>query len=78
MPRAHRASTLERFGARVRECRLEQDLSQEELGFRAGLHPTYISGIERGVRNVSLRNIVVIAAALRVDPGELLHGLRPD
>ncbi len=63
---------------RVRARRLERGLSQERLGFAAGLHPTYISGIERGVRNVSLRNIVAVAAALKTDPAELTKGLRPD
>jgi len=78
MPRARRTPLLPTFGARVRSFRLERGLSQEQLGFKAGLHPTYISGIERGVRNVGLRNIVELAAALGVDPGGLVKGLRPD
>jgi transcriptional regulator with XRE-family HTH domain len=78
MPTARRPLLLPTFGTRVRACRLERGLSQEQLGFDAGLHPTYISGIERGLRNVSLRNIVGIAAALRVDPADLLRGMRPD
>jgi transcriptional regulator with XRE-family HTH domain len=78
MPRAQRRSLLETFGERVRAARVGSGLSQEEVGFDAGLHPTYVSGIERGRRNVGLRNIVALAAALRVDPGELLEGLRPD
>jgi transcriptional regulator with XRE-family HTH domain len=53
-------------------------MSQEALGFAAGLHPTYVSGVERGVRNISLRNIVALASALRVNPGDLLDGLKPD
>jgi transcriptional regulator with XRE-family HTH domain len=53
-------------------------LSQEGLGFASGLHPTYISGVERGVRNVSLRNVVGLAAALDVDVAELTGGLKPD
>jgi DNA-binding XRE family transcriptional regulator len=48
---------LREFGLRVRSLRAAADLSQEELGFRAGMHPTYVSGIERGQRNVSLLNI---------------------
>jgi transcriptional regulator with XRE-family HTH domain len=40
-----------------------------ELAHMVGLHPTYVSGIERGVRNVSLVNIHVLAAGLRVPPG---------
>ncbi len=52
-------------------------MSQEALGHLVGLHPTYISSIERGLRNVSLVNIVRIAAGLGVDPGELVKGMRP-
>ena len=67
---------LEEFGGRVRARRLERGLSQERLGFSSGLHPTYISGVERGVRNLSLRNIVALVSALKIDPGELVRGLR--
>lgn len=55
-----------RFGQKVRRARKVQNLSQEELAFRAGLHRTYISDIERGHRNVSLENIEKIAAALKI------------
>jgi transcriptional regulator with XRE-family HTH domain len=51
-------------------------MSQEALAHRVGLHPTYISSVERGLRNVSLNNIVRIAAGLGVDPAELVQGLR--
>ncbi len=78
MARAQRRALLEEFGARVRDERTRLGLSQEGLGFKAAMHPTYISGIERGKRNVSLRNIVALAAALKIDPGELTGGLRPD
>ena len=66
------------FGGRVRHQRLQQGMSQEALGFAAGLHPTYVSGVERGVRNISLRNIVALAAALKVNPADLVDGLKPD
>ncbi len=52
------------FGSRVRELRRAQGLSQEELADRAGLHRTYLSGIERGQRNPSLKNIAAIAETL--------------
>lgn len=55
------------FGQRLRELRQKQGLSQEELGFRAGLHRTYVGGIERGERNVTLKNIQRLADALGVD-----------
>jgi transcriptional regulator with XRE-family HTH domain len=67
-----RTSRQQKFGKRVRELRIEAGLTQEELGFRAGLDRTYISGIERGKRNPSLRNIDKLAKALRVETYELL------
>ena len=52
------------FGKKVRALRLAKGLSQEELAFRAGVHRTYLGGIERGERNPSLKNIAAIAKAL--------------
>jgi len=60
-----------RFRERVRELRQAKGLSQEELSFKAGVHRTYLGGIERGERNPSLRNIAAIARALGVDLSEL-------
>jgi len=60
-----------RFGERVRELRNKRELSQEELAFKAGVHRTYLGGIERGERNPSLKNIAAIAKALRVSMSEL-------
>ena len=60
------------FGARIRELRLDKGLSQEELAFKAGVHRTYLGGIERGERNPSLKNIAAIAKALGVALPELL------
>ena len=62
-----------RFGAGVRARRGELGLTQEELAFRAGLHPTYVSGVERGLRNVSLVNIGGLATALSLKPSELME-----
>ena len=53
--------------------RIERLMSQEALSFEAGLHRTYISGIERGVRNIGLDSIGVIAKALRCEPSTLLE-----
>ena len=61
----------ERFGERVRSLRQSKGLSQEELAFKAGVHRTYLGGIERGERNPSLRNIAAIAKALGVTLSEL-------
>ena len=55
-----------RFGARVRALRVACGLSQEDLAQKAGLHRTYVGGIERGERNISLVNIEKLAAALDV------------
>ena len=63
---------LQALGTAIRTRRLELGLSQEELGFRAGLDRTYIGGIERGERNVSLKNIQAIAQALGVHASTLL------
>ena len=61
------------FGRRVRELRRERGLSQEKLAERAGVHMTYISGIERGLRNPSLVNIGRIADALGVRVADLFY-----
>lgn len=56
----------------VRRIRREQSLSQEDLAFRCDLDRTYISAVERCIWNVSLGNIGKIAAALEVEPWQLL------
>lgn len=53
-----------RFGRAIRRQRERQKISQEEAAERCGLHRTYYSGIERGVRNLSLVNIEKIAKGL--------------
>ncbi|MHB8467989.1 MAG: helix-turn-helix domain-containing protein [Acidimicrobiales bacterium] len=65
------------LGRRVRARREEMGLSQEGLADLVGLHRTYIGSVERGERNVTLITIVRLAATLRVDPGELVHGIIP-
>ena len=69
------ADIAARFGQRVRELRKAKGLSQEAFAAECGLDRTYISGIERGRRNVSLRNIEVIARNLGVSISELTKGL---
>lgn len=64
---------LRHFGESVRRNRLKQGLSQEALADLSGLHRTYIGGVERGERNVSLVNIVRIAKALNVALADLVH-----
>jgi transcriptional regulator with XRE-family HTH domain len=59
-------TTLEKFGKKVREERLKQGLSQEELASRAGVHRTYIGMIERAEKNITLENIEKISGALNI------------
>lgn len=66
---------LKRFGDRVRQLRKERELSQEAFAALCELDRTYIGGIERGERNVGLKNIEVIARALDVSVSELTNGL---
>jgi transcriptional regulator with XRE-family HTH domain len=54
-----------RFGRAIRRVREEQKINQEEAAERCGLHRTYYSGVERGIRNVSLVNIEKIAKGLK-------------
>lgn len=65
------------FGQRVREVRLARGISQEELGFRSGLHRTAISFIERAQRSATLETIEKLARALKVQPADLMPPLRP-
>jgi transcriptional regulator with XRE-family HTH domain len=60
-----------RFGRAVRRIREEQEINQEEAADRCGLHRTYYSGIERGVRNVSLVNIERVAKGLKTSLPDL-------
>ncbi len=64
-------SAINQLGTRVRELRLAEGWSQEELGARCDLDRTYVSGIERGVRNPTLTVIESLAAGLGVSIGEL-------
>lgn len=59
-------------GQNVRRCREKRGISQEELADASGLHRTYISGIERGVRNPTVHIVQILAQALHVKPADLL------
>jgi len=65
------------LGARIRARREALGLSQEALAHSSNVHWTFIGQIERGRRNVSLHNLLKVAAGLQVDPGELVSGLKP-
>ena len=62
-----------RFGRAIRRIREEQKINQEEAAERCGLHRTYYSGIERGIRNVSLVNIGKIAEGLKTGLQDLFR-----
>jgi len=67
-------SILEIFGDRVRKERLRQNLSQEVLASRAGVHRTYIGMIERAEKNITLESIEKIAKGLNITIEDLLKG----
>lgn len=62
------------LGNNVRRIRESKGWSQDKLSEESGLHRTYISGIERGVRNPTVEIIHEIATALGVSPSQLLKG----
>ena len=62
-----------KFGRRVRELRLRQEISQEELAFRCQLSKNYISDVERGTRNVTLKVVDKFAIGLDVHPSYLFQ-----
>lgn len=66
---------LVRFGKRIKELRKQKGISQEELALLCGLDRSYIGGIERGERNVSLVNLLKISKALQISLSELFNQL---
>ncbi|MPS29142.1 MAG: XRE family transcriptional regulator [Alcaligenaceae bacterium] len=63
---------LKSFGQRLMTLRKTKSWSQERLAFESGLARSYIGGVERGQRNISLINICVLADTLGIQPSELL------
>lgn len=61
------------LGLNVRHARKALGVSQEELGLEIGIDRTYISGIERGVRNPSLDVIIKLSEHLNISPAQLLE-----
>ena len=65
-----------RIGLNVQQIRRDCGLSQEELASRANVHQTYLSGVERGLRNPSALVLDRIAKAMRVDVEDLVRKRR--
>ncbi len=55
-----------RFGRRIKELRLRQNISQEELAFRCQLSKNYVSDVERGTRNITLKVVEKFSKGLQV------------
>ena len=67
---------LKKFGKRIKELRNTRQLSQEKLAALCNLDRTYISGVERGKRNISLLNIKIISEALNITLYDLFKELK--
>lgn len=63
------------FGSAIRELRSERGFSQESFADHCSLDRTYIGGVERGERNISLLNVYRIASALKLDVSVLFHNI---
>ena len=63
----------EKLWNRIKEIRKEKNISQEQLGFKSKLHRTYLSAVERGLKNISVENIEKVALALWVEVKDLFN-----
>jgi transcriptional regulator with XRE-family HTH domain len=63
------------FGDHLRELRKKQGISQEDFAFQTGLDRTYISGLECGKRNPTLKIIYKLAKSLGIETSDLLNGV---
>ncbi len=75
---ARRSASQTELGERVRNRRLDLGLSQMALAERIELHFTFVSEVERGIRNLSLQSLLRLSEGLETDPGKLVKGLHPD
>ncbi|HEX5375350.1 MAG TPA: helix-turn-helix transcriptional regulator [Solirubrobacterales bacterium] len=64
-----------RFGDNLKRLRRRADLSQDEVSYRASLHRTEVSQLERGLRLPRVDTVAKLAAALEADPGEFFEGI---
>jgi transcriptional regulator with XRE-family HTH domain len=70
--RTHKGPLRDTLAKNMRRLRATRGLSQEALAYESGLNRTYLSGVERSERNVSIDNIARIAEGLGVEPWKLL------
>lgn len=68
---ADRASTQARLGRAVKQIRIQRGLTEEQVSAASRLHPTYISGIERGARNPSWEAITRLAGGIGVPTADI-------
>jgi transcriptional regulator with XRE-family HTH domain len=73
MTTSNNENIKKKFGNRVRQIRQNMGLSQEELAHLSNLDRSYVGGVERGERNISLVNIHKIAGALNISPKEFFN-----
>ncbi len=66
---------IEKLGKRIKELRLEMRLSQEKFALSIDMDRTYFASVERGKRNISMKNVEKIAKGLNVTLAELFRGL---
>ena len=76
MDDAAKQEVKRRVGARLRQLRKAQKLSQEKVALKAGIDRSYYGAVERGENNVTPVNIFRLAEALEMEPAELLRNLR--
>lgn len=70
-----KSDILKDFGLRVKQLRLERNWTQQDLADRSGFHKNYIGMVERGERNISLRNIEMLAEAFKISINDLFLNL---
>ena len=70
---APRSDDARALGKAITDLRRKAGISQEDLAAKAGMHRTYVGGIERGERNPAFANLLRISEALAVTPSELLR-----
>lgn len=67
--------THEKLGKRIKDLRIEKNLTQESLAEKVGVDRSYMGFLERGEKNPTLKNLVKIAEAFKISLSELFHSL---